>query len=652
MSIVSDITSLTRAESLAQIGLSRRPEQLSLIASIGEAFELPGQVHMLEAETGTGKTFAKVLCAALQVVNTGQRVIIATHSYVLMRDILEREYPRVQTLLLAAGKAAPSIGMQLGRQAFVCPGRLAECIQEWQASGELSQSELCCATELLNWARHDGNTGIIADYEALYGPLPSGIQHDDICLTVHRAPTAAFERHRQGADTDIVVISHAMLLRRALFGKATPLDDKPCWLVIDEADAFIECMKSMQYRRCNLSRWKERLAPLLGTKGKRALNAIYDLLTTMGEQHGHLPFTTRNNDDVRAEISGYVIPVLKSATDASLVGEFVDELNEYLNPGRFSSAGIGWSKKRQEPALVILRQGLGKAVGRYLESLQGTVMMSATLRESDAMPDAVLWLARALFIPFSQLGLTRAFHPAHFGTVSLTLAGPRYPRPFSRDTDDFGLESANLNEQWLIANANHIISCSQAGNMLVITGSFEETKALARRLLGLAPALGLHVHQPGAKLSPLLATFAEQGGVLLSPSVGLGVNVRHGDGSQLFRQLVITRISYPPRDAEKEDAERQQQRESGGKGQNYSFLVAQGAAVRRLRQTFGRAIRQPDDEVAVSILDPRLPVAGDKSKSRGLVSGIPERFHAAWQQAAVLCPDTDKTEIKQELIVW
>lgn len=652
MSIIDDVTLLSSAAALKTIGLSARAEQHELIMSIGEALGRPEKVHLLEAETGTGKTYAQVLCAALQVINTGQRVVIATHSYLLMRDILEREYPRVQTLLQASGKSVPSIGMKLGRQAFVCPERLAEHIQEWKTTGQLSHSELCQAEELLSWSLGNGNTGIIADYEAQYGPLPSSIRHEDICLTAHRRPTAAYEQHRQQLYKDIMVISHAMLLRQAMFGKSNDLGDTPCWLVIDEADAFIDQMRGMQYRRCNLKRWKERLEPLLGSKGKLALGAVYRELGALGERAGHLSFTQRNIEDVKADITAYLKPALQSDANESLIGEFLDELNEFLNPGRFSSSGVGWSKRRHEPALVILRQGLGRAVGKHFESMNGVIMMSATLSDSHRLPDGMLWLARALFIPADRLGLTRSFHPKHFGTVSLTLAGPRYPRPFSSTTDELGLESVNLNEQWLTATAAHITEVGLQKNTLVVTGSFEETRALAKRLTQQNSGLVLHIHQPGAKLSPLLIDFAARGGVLLSPSVGLGVNVRHEDGSQLFRQLIITRISYPPRDTEREAAQSQHQHETGRRVKGYSFLQAQGSAVRRLRQAFGRAIRQPDDEVAVSILDPRLPVAGEKSKTTGLVNGIPQRFHGAYREAVVLSPNPDKTNTKQELIVW
>ena len=652
MSVLSDMAMLSSADLLSAIGLTPRPEQQALIVSIGEALDREGKVHLLEAETGIGKTYAKVLSAALQVINTGQRVIIATHSYLLMRDILKREYPRVQALLLASGKAAPSISMKLGRQAFVCPERLAECIQEWKVNKQLSQGELCQAKGLLDWSRSDGNTGIIADYEAQYGVLPSSVYHDEVCLTAHRAPTKAYEQHRLEQDTDITVISHAMLLRRSLFGKNSHLGDKPVWLIIDEADAFIEQMRSMQYRRCNLKRWKERLEPLLGSKGKLALNAVYRELTSLGEQVGHQSFTQRNTEDIRADITSNLKPILQPDDHESLVGEFLDELNEFLSPGRFSTSGVGWSKKRHEPALVILRQGLGRAVGKYFENMSGVIMMSATLSDSDVLPDGMLWLTRALFLPAERIGFTRAFHPKYFGTVSLTLAGPHYPRPFSVNTDEFGLESVNLNEQWLIATANHITRIGLQGNTLVVTGSFEETRALAKRLNQGTSGLDLHIHEPGTKLTPLLAAFAAKGGILLSPSIGVGVNARHDDGSQLFRHLVITRINYPPRDQEQEAAQTQHQRESGRPIKSYSFLQAQGNAVRRLRQAFGRAIRQPNDSVSVSILDPRLPVNGEKSKAKGLVNGIPQRFHGAYREAVVLCPNTDKTEIKQEQIVW
>lgn len=652
MSILEDAIKLTQAEELKTIGLLPRKEQLALINSMAEALACPGKVHFKEAETGVGKSFSIMLCAALQAANTGGRVVIATHSYLLMKDLIEREYPRVQSLLLANNKAVPTISLKLGRQAFVSPSRLESCIYEWKATGK-PHSQLQYAQELLSWARQSDSSGVIADYESQYGFLPTGILSEDICLTAHWPTTNAYERQRHQPDTKITVVSHAMLLRQAMFSKTDIFSDNSnAWLIIDEADAFIDQMQGMQYRRCNLKRWKERLEPLLGSKEKLALSTLYNQITSLGEQCNHLAFTQRGVEDIKEEITTLLKPILTKTASESLIGEFLDELSEFTNPGPLSSAGLGWSKKRHEPALVTLRNGLGVVVGRYLNSMAGTIMMSATLSDSRTLPDGMYWIMRALFISAEQVGLTRAFHPVTFGSTSLTLGGPHYPRPFTVEPDSSGVETVTLNEQWLSVTANYINKVASKCNTLVITGSFNETQGLARKLKKADSGIDLHIHEPGTKLSPLLRSFAEKGGVLLSPSVGLGVNVRNDDGSQLFHQLVITRLSYPPRDKERESSQAQYQIENNRPVKSYSFVLAQSSAIRRLRQAFGRAIRQPKDKVAVAILDPRFPIYGGKSKTKRLIEGVPERFHSQHKDAEVLYPDTSKQQVKRELIVW
>ncbi|NOG32806.1 hypothetical protein HLB35_15490 [Halomonas sp. TBZ9] len=59
----------------------------------------------------------------------------------------------------------------------------------------------------------------------------------------------------------------------------------------------------------------------------------------------------------------------------------------------------------------------------------------------------------------------------------------------------------------------------------------------------------------------------------------------------------------------------------------------------KLRQGLGRAIRHPDDEVLVTLLEPRIPRPSGYPACSGvytrknLISAIPARFRLAYQQA-------------------
>jgi Rad3-related DNA helicase len=75
--------------------------------------------------------------------------------------------------------------------------------------------------------------------------------------------------------------------------------------------------------------------------------------------------------------------------------------------------------------------------------------------------------------------------------------------------------------------------------------------------------------------------------------------------------------------------------------------IAKGALMRKstvrtlhkLRQGLGRAIRHPDDDVLITLLEPRVPRPSGTAACQGvhtqqvLLGAIPARFYAAYQQA-------------------
>ena len=89
-----------------------------------------GDHLLVEAGTGTGKSLAYLLPAALWALANGRRVVIATNTIALQDQLIEKDIPQVQLLLAAEGKPAPRAALLKGRSHYLCLRRFAQ----WRAN--------------------------------------------------------------------------------------------------------------------------------------------------------------------------------------------------------------------------------------------------------------------------------------------------------------------------------------------------------------------------------------------------------------------------------------------------------------------------------------------------------------------------------------
>ena len=117
-----------------------------MAGQIAQAFNA-GDHLLIEAGTGTGKSLAYLLPAALWAIQNGQRVVIATNTLNLQDQLLEKEVPQVQSLLTLAGFSAPRAALLKGRQNYLCVRRL----HAWRLNQRLSPAEMTLLAKVLVW---------------------------------------------------------------------------------------------------------------------------------------------------------------------------------------------------------------------------------------------------------------------------------------------------------------------------------------------------------------------------------------------------------------------------------------------------------------------------------------------------------------------
>ncbi|MDR1119277.1 MAG: ATP-dependent DNA helicase, partial [Bifidobacteriaceae bacterium] len=248
------------------IGGEARPGQTRMAQAVGAA--LDGGRHLLvQAGTGTGKSLAYLVPALVHAVRREERVVVATATLVLQRQIMEHDLPLARRAVGAALDREPKTALLKGRRNYVCRLKLDGAYGEDEDEALMGRAEAYRGTgssfaaelgRLTAWAR-ETETGDRDD-------VPGGVSgrawnHVSVsaaqCLGA-KCPlvgTCFAERAKALAMTaDLVVTNHAMLAIQARLGAAAdPESDAAraasvlpdhAALVIDEAHQLTESVTS------------------------------------------------------------------------------------------------------------------------------------------------------------------------------------------------------------------------------------------------------------------------------------------------------------------------------------------------------------------------------------------------------------------------
>lgn len=174
-------------------GFKPREPQRQMAVAVTRAIE-KGQPLVVEAGTGTGKTYAYGSCAA------GEKVIISTGSKALQDQLYSRDLPTVSKALKYTGNVA----LLKGRSNYLCLERLE---QQALAGGDLPVQ-------------------ILSDVIL----LRSGLIKQSMVIS---APASAWRKiHRRGrwspAPTTTVLAATARCIKIALWSKHVKSDGRRC----------------------------------------------------------------------------------------------------------------------------------------------------------------------------------------------------------------------------------------------------------------------------------------------------------------------------------------------------------------------------------------------------------------------------------------
>lgn len=255
-------------------GYEARPGQVEMALSVCEALN-EGRVAVLEAGTGTGKSLAYLVPAALWAQKNQGRVAVATFTITLQGQLMSSDLPA-----LASAGLSLNVALMKGRTNYVCRRRLEEAHRSRASQGSQVEDAL---ERLLAWSEASAD-GTRSDLpfpvdEELWEQVQS--DHDQTLRVrcPHYNRCFYYNARRQAASSQILVLNHALLLSDLVLKADTagtqgilPRFDR---LIVDEAHHLEDAATSLFEDRLSARALARALGPMLDRdRGPGALSRV------------------------------------------------------------------------------------------------------------------------------------------------------------------------------------------------------------------------------------------------------------------------------------------------------------------------------------------------------------------------------------------
>lgn len=209
-----------------------RQEQVAMLQAVAEA--LSDERHLLvEAGTGTGKSMAYLIPAAIWAIENQQRVVISTNTINLQDQLISKDIPDLRDALGLDLQAT----VLKGRSNYICPRRL----ENMRRRGPENAEEMRVLGKVLVWLQGTttGDRGEIN----LSGPAERRAwmrlsAEDEGCTTENclkrTGGACPFYRARMAAQSaHLLIVNHALLLADVATGNRVLPEYQ--YLIVDEA---------------------------------------------------------------------------------------------------------------------------------------------------------------------------------------------------------------------------------------------------------------------------------------------------------------------------------------------------------------------------------------------------------------------------------
>ncbi|MFI2263900.1 ATP-dependent DNA helicase [Streptomyces tubercidicus] len=599
------------------VGGTERPGQVAMAEAVAGAVD--DQAHLLvQAGTGTGKSLGYLVPALAH----GERVVVATATLALQRQLVERDLPRTVDALHPLLRRRPEFAMLKGRSNYLCLHRLNEGVPQEEEDGLFDVFEQATPTSKLgkdllrlrDWAG-ETETG---DRDALtpgvsdraWGQVSVSSRE---CLGASKCAYGAecfAEAARERAKlADVVVTNHALLAIDAIEG--APVLPQHEVLIIDEAHELVSRVTGVatgELTPGQVNRAVRRAAKLVNEKAADQLQtasetferlmelALPGRLEEIPEDLGYCLMALR--DAARTVISALGSTRDKSVQDEDAVRkqalaslENVHAVAERLANG--SEYDVVWFERHDRfgASLRVAPLSVSGLLREKLFDDRSVTLTSATLKLGGDFNGVAASLGLSPegtegedIPPWKGLDVGSPFDYSKQGIlyVAKHLAQP-------------GREGSRTD---MLDELTELIEAA-GGRTLGLFSSMRAAQAAAEELRG---RLDLPILLQGEEtLGELIRAFAEDARTCLFGTLSLwqGVDVP-GPNCQL---VVMDRVPFPRPDDPLMSARQKAVEEAGGNG---FMAVAATHAALLMAQGAGRLVRATGDRGVVAVLDPRV----------------------------------------------
>ncbi|BDH14436.1 ATP-dependent DNA helicase [Streptomyces hygroscopicus] len=599
------------------VGGTERPGQVAMAEAVAGAVD--EQAHLLvQAGTGTGKSLGYLVPALAH----GERVVVATATLALQRQLVERDLPRTVEALHPLLRRRPEFAMLKGRSNYLCLHRLHEGVPQEEEDGLFDVFEQATPTSKLgkdllrlrDWA-DETETG---DRDALtpgvsdraWGQVSVSSRE---CLGASKCAYGAecfAEAARERAKlADVVVTNHALLAIDAIEG--APVLPQHEVLIIDEAHELVSRVTGVatgELTPGQVNRAVRRAAKLVNEKAADQLQtasesferlmelALPGRLEEIPEDLGYCLMALR--DAARTVISALGSTRDKSVQDEDAVRkqalaavENVHAVAERIANG--SEYDVVWYERHDRfgASLRVAPLSVSGLLREKLFDDRSVTLTSATLKLGGDFNGVAASLGLAPegtegedIPPWKGLDVGSPFDYAKQGILYVAKHLAQPGREGSRT--DMLDELAELIE-------------AAGGRTLGLFSSMRAAQAAAEELRG---RLDVPILLQGEEtLGELIRAFASDARTCLFGTLSLwqGVDVP-GANCQL---VVMDRVPFPRPDDPLMSARQKAVEEAGGNG---FMAVAATHAALLMAQGAGRLVRATGDRGVVAVLDPRV----------------------------------------------
>lgn len=346
-----------------------------------------GRPLVIEAGTGTGKSLAYLVPAALWALANDKKVVIATHTRALQAQLLQSDLP----LLSRAGVEVRAAVLE-GRGNYLCKRRLALAREE---SEDLDPDALDALDAIEHWSQvtaHGSRTDLAT---AVPSSVWDKVQSDtDLTLRMrceHYESCHFYEARRRAAGAHLVVINHALLMADLAIRDETGHGVLPSYgrVILDEAHHLEDVATGLTSMSVSALAIRRAVAPLLSRRKRRG--ALARLVKVL-EGDPRLPRDIAETAGKAARMAGEHMLTLPRLADLTLseVAGVLDPADPTRRVDDAYEQHAEWIDI-VEPQLRHLYGGLERGTGLLLRLMES--MGDHRLPEAQAQP--LLDVARA-----------------------------------------------------------------------------------------------------------------------------------------------------------------------------------------------------------------------------------------------------------------